>query len=62
MKTRTAAHSGVVPHTIDSLSFVLPADIGCKTQIVEVPMNINSPNVAQREESKVSRFLHGFLR
>ena len=31
-------------------------------QILKSAMNINSPNVALREDSKISRFLHAFLR
>ena len=30
MKMRTAVHSLVDPHTIDSLFFVLPSDVWCK--------------------------------
>ena len=58
MKTRTAAHSRVNPHTIDLSFFVFPSN----KQIVKVLWNINSPNVAYREDSKVSRFLLNIMK
>ena len=57
MKTRNVGHSWVDPHAIDSHFSVFPSDIWCKLHkllIIKSKRNIDSPNVALNEDSKVS--------